>query len=71
MKKLVRYAPEIRERRVQMVLEHRGENDSECAVVEQPTHFCMIPRRLFRWAVRSERRRFQGNASAEKLICQF
>jgi len=50
-----RYAPEVRERAVRMVFEHRGEYDSEWAAITSiSSKFGMTPETLRKWVRRSE-----------------
>jgi transposase-like protein len=55
MKKLNKFSPEVRERAVRMVLEHRGEYPSLWAAVESiaPKIGC-VPQTLLEWVKRDE-----------------
>jgi transposase len=56
MKKSVRYAPEVRERAVRMVLEHRGERDSEWAAMSSiASKIGCTAETLRKWVRRAER----------------
>ena len=56
MTKSMRYAPEVRERAVRMVLEHRGENDSEWAAMSSiASKIGCTAETLRKWVRRAER----------------
>ena len=53
-----RYSPEVRERAVQMVLEHQGEHASQWAAIgSMATKFGCTPETLRRWVRQAERDR--------------
>ena len=56
MKKSMRYAPEVRERAVRMVLEHREEHDSEWAAMSSiASKIGCTAETLRKWVRRAER----------------
>ena len=56
MKKSVRYAPEVRERAVRMVLEHQGEHESQWAAIGSiASKIGCTPETLRKWVRRAER----------------
>ncbi len=56
MNKSVRYAPEVRERAVRLVLEHQGEHESQwAAIVSIAGKIGCTPETLRRWVRQSER----------------
>jgi transposase len=56
MNKSVRYAPEVRERAVRMVLEHQGEHESQWAAIGSiATKIGCTPETLRKWVRRAER----------------
>ena len=55
MTKATRYPPELRERAMRLVREHRGEHPSEWAVIESiATKLGMTPETLRKWLRRDE-----------------
>jgi transposase len=56
MKKSMRYAPEVRERAVRMVLEHQGEHESQwAAIVSIASKIGCTAETLRKWVRRAER----------------
>ena len=56
MNKTVRYAPEVRERAVRMVLEHQGEHESQWAAIGSiASKIGCTPETLRKWVRRAER----------------
>ena len=56
MNKSVRYAPEVRERAVRLVLEHQGQYESQwAAIISIARKICFTPETLRRWVRQSER----------------
>ena len=56
MKKSVRYAPEVRERAVRMVLEYQGEHESQWAAISSiASKIGCTPETLRKWVRRAER----------------
>jgi transposase len=68
MKKSVKFSPEVRERAVRMVLEHRGEYESQwAAVVSIAAKIGSTPQTLLNWVRQHERDTGQreGRTTAE------
>ncbi len=56
MTKSMRYAPEVRERAVRMVLEHQGEHESQWAAINSiAVKIGCTPETLRKWVRRTER----------------
>ena len=56
MTKSMRYAPEVRERAVRMVLEHQGEHESQWAAIGSiASKIGCTPETLRKWVRRAER----------------
>jgi transposase len=56
MKKSTKYSPEVRERAVRMVMEHRAEHPSQWAAIESiATKIGCAPQTLHTWVAQQER----------------
>ncbi len=72
MNKRIRYAPEVRERAVRLVFEHRGEHESEWAAMTSiATKIGCTPETLRKWVRQTERdqgtRGGQSSSDRERL----